>query len=124
MTKKRTCVTEGCGSRARESGELCDRHQRMQDAPPCTLEHCDRPQYARSLCEAHYRRKSRQSEKWDGPIIRTSGDLVFIATRVTPEVREALEGTLGPNQKLYGKLAEIVDEWLTRKKLAPKAHAA
>ena len=126
-TPKRTCSAEGCGSAARAKGDLCDRHQRMANAPPCALRNCGRPGYARFqgedpwLCEAHYRRKMRGSKKWDGAMIRTGEQLVLIATRVPPEVREAFDSSLDHDhgESIYGKLGELIDEYLHKRGLHP-----
>lgn len=116
------CQAEGCSSRIHKvkddpANDLCERHWRMSNADPCVLDHCRRPAYAQKLCEAHYRRKIRGSAKWDEPLIdaeRLRGELVFVATRVHPSVRDAIQSTLPPKRKVYGKIAEILEEWVQR----------
>jgi hypothetical protein len=118
------CQAVDCDAKSLPGGDLCERHQRMEDAEPCSLEHCDRPQYAKELCEAHYRRKMRFEKKggggagrWDAPILQARTETRLVATRIPADHLDALRSTLGKDEKLYGRVAEIISQWLEQRGL-------
>lgn len=54
----RTCGTEGCDRPVRANGHCATCHSRLrrqdESRPRCTLDGCDTPQFARTLCSRHY----------------------------------------------------------------------
>lgn len=71
------------------------------------------------VCQAHYRRHLRNRERpaarkthWWRPLNRPGGDdLVVVATRVLPSVKEALERSCPPGVRLYTVLHRRITEW-------------
>jgi hypothetical protein len=113
------CAAESCRAKTVEGDDLCTKHRKQENASPCTLTWdaggkttgCPRPQYAQGLCEPHYRRRLRNSRKWDKPLIPPR-ERIYVATRVLPETHNALVSSLGKSESLYSKLGEIIEEWV------------
>lgn len=113
------CDAEGCKAKALAGDDLCKKHRRQENSPPCSLkdEHgesvCRQPQYSLGLCEPHYRRKLRGSTRWNQSLNESRGELAYLATRVPEETRDVIASSTRPGQSLYMRHAEIL-EWVAQ----------
>ncbi len=58
----KTCKIETCDTK-HVAGGFCEKHYRAnKDSPECWVSDCQRPQRAKQLCDAHYRRQLKYGD--------------------------------------------------------------
>jgi hypothetical protein len=88
-------------------------------AKKCAVPECDRPSYARGLCQTHHRQLMTTGKL--GSIRpyrqRQAGTVKLCGLRLTPGCAEMLEQVAKERDLSYGALiAEILEAWNNRRK--------